>query len=85
MTPKLSQELREALHRHPGQPVEVEDEQTHRVYVIVAREEFRQMIDEELRRQLQIGIDQADAGDVAAWDAEEFRGRMRRGHEPQPS
>ena len=41
MSPKLSQEQREALQRHPGQPIEVEDEQDHAIYVLIARDQFR--------------------------------------------
>ena len=80
MTPRLTEEQRQALTRQPGQPVEVEDEQTQKVYVLVAREDFRQMIDGELRRQLQIGFDQADAGDVADWDVEEILDEAHRRH-----
>lgn len=44
MTPKLSNidDLRKALRESQGNPVEVEDDQTHTVYVMVTREEFQQ-------------------------------------------
>lgn len=38
------------------------------------------MDDEELRRQLQIGFDQADRGELEEWDVEEFLGRMDQRH-----
>ena len=38
MTPKLTDEMREALKQ--GLPIEVEDDETHQVYVLIAREEF---------------------------------------------
>lgn len=79
-TPKLTEEMRRALDQQPGQPLEIEDEATHRVYILVPKEDFPQMVDEQLRRQLQIGFDQADAGDVIAWDIDAFRERMHRQH-----
>ncbi len=43
MTPKLTNidDVRKALVESHGQPVEVEDDQTHTVYVMVTREEFQ--------------------------------------------
>jgi len=35
MAPKLTNEMRSALQEHPGQPVTVEDDQTHRQYVLL--------------------------------------------------
>ena len=35
-------------------------------------------IDDELRRQLQIGFDQADRGELEEWDVDEFLDRMHR-------
>ena len=35
MTPKLTVEMREALLQQPGQPVTVEDDQTHLHYVLL--------------------------------------------------
>lgn len=71
-TPKLSPEQRAALHSRQGGPVEVEDEQTHSLYVLVARDDFQRLVDEQLRRELQLGFNQADAGDVGDWDVEEI-------------
>ncbi len=43
MTAKLSNidEVRKALSESQGKPVEIEDDQTHTVYVMVTREEFQ--------------------------------------------
>lgn len=35
MIPKLTPEMREALHQTPGQPVTVEDDETHLHYVLL--------------------------------------------------
>jgi hypothetical protein len=44
MTPKLIQDLREALQDSAGKPVEIEDAQTHQVYVLMTRQEFQRLI-----------------------------------------
>ncbi|MEX2287525.1 MAG: hypothetical protein WD648_10585 [Planctomycetaceae bacterium] len=80
MTPKLTEEMRQALREQPGTPLEIEDDETRTSYVIVAKETFVQMVDEELRRQLQIGIDQADAGQVSGWDVNEVLAEAHRRH-----
>ena len=85
MTPKITNEQREALHQTPGKPVDVEDDQSAEVYVLVAKADFRQMVDEELRRQLQIGFDQVAAGDVGEWDADEMLEEAHRRHAARPS
>jgi hypothetical protein len=43
MTPQLSPELRQALARQPGRPLEVEDPLTHAKYVLVELNEFEQL------------------------------------------
>lgn len=72
MTPKLSEEQRQAIQNRDGGPVEVEDDRTQRVYVLVARDEFHRLVEEQLRAELQVGFDQADAGDVEEWNVEEM-------------
>lgn len=72
MVPKLSDEQRLAIHNRDGGPVEVEDDRTQRVYVLVARDEFHRLVEEQLRAELQVGFDQADAGDVGDWNVEEM-------------
>ena len=44
MTPKLINDLREALQDSAGQPVEIEDPQTHQVYILMTRREFQRLI-----------------------------------------
>lgn len=72
MTPKLSEEQRQAIYDRDGGPVEVEDDRTQRVYVLVARDQFHRLVEEQLRAELQVGFDQADAGDVSEWNVEEM-------------
>ena len=83
MAPKLSDEQREAIVSGHGAPIEVEDEQSRRVYILVARDDFSRLVDAELRRELQIGFDQADRGDVADWNVEEILAEAHRRHSQQ--
>jgi hypothetical protein len=82
MTPKLTDEMRHALRSHPDGPVEIEDAETRQVYVLVAKESFRELIHEELLRELQVGFDQADAGRLSDWDPEEIKAEGRRRQHP---
>lgn len=77
MSPTLTDEQRQALDAADG-VVEIHDDRTQRVYVLVAKDQFRDLIDVELRSQLQIGFDQADRGEVDDWDAEEILSEAHR-------
>ena len=66
MAPKLTDEQRRALHLHPGEPVPVEDEQSHTFYVLIDQETHQRAI-AALRQQediaaIQQGIDAAAEG-----------------------
>lgn len=67
---KLTDEQRQALQDRDGGPVE--DDQTQRVYVIIARDELHRLIDLQLHAELQVDFDQAEAGDVGEWNVEEM-------------
>jgi len=43
MTPKLTDEMREALQDETRQPVQVEDEQTHKQYVLLPVEVYQRV------------------------------------------
>jgi hypothetical protein len=83
MAPKLTDEQRLALESRPGQPVEIEDDRTQRVYILVARDDFQSLCDERLRRELEVGFEQADRGDVADWDLDEMLSEARRRRDSQ--
>lgn len=85
MTIKLPEEMRQAIQDRDGGPVEVEDDLTHRVYVLVARDDLQRLVDEQLRQDLQIGFDQADAGDVEEWNAGEMLEEAHRRHSLGPN
>jgi hypothetical protein len=44
MTPKLIRDLREALQDSAGKPVEIEDPQTHQVYILMTRDQFQRLV-----------------------------------------
>ena len=43
MTPKLPDDMREALRRNPDQPLTVEDDQSHAHYVVIRLETFQRL------------------------------------------
>jgi hypothetical protein len=44
MTPKLINDLREALQDSAGKPVEIEDPQTHQIYVLMTQRELHRLV-----------------------------------------
>lgn len=83
MAPKLTDEQRQALEARPGQPVEIEDDRTQRVYLLVARDDVQTLLDERLRRELQVGFEEAERGDVGDWDIDEMLREARRRRDSQ--
>ena len=49
-------------------------------HIILQVGDVQQLFDDYLRRELQIGFDQADAGDVAPWDIEKTIAEARLRH-----
>lgn len=72
MTPKLTDEMRAALKGQSGGPIEVEDDRTKAMYVLVEREAFGKLVDDTLRQALQLGLDQSDRGQSEPWDVDAF-------------
>jgi predicted transcriptional regulator len=65
MTPKVTDEIRQAL-QHSNGPIRIEDEQTHQVYVVVDNDTHERAM-QALRKQedidaIQAGIDAMEAG-----------------------
>lgn len=77
MAPKITEEMRQALNQQPDRPLKIDDDQSQKTYLLIPQENFRQWVDAELRRELQIGFDEADAGDVAEWDVESILSTAR--------
>ena len=75
MTPKITNEMREALHRSHGRPVDVEDEQANATYVLIDKSTFAHLqeaqgaADEATRKHLRLLIDDGiESGDYQPAD-----------------
>ena len=80
MSPKLTDEMRAALKARPEGMVEIEDDQTHKIYFLIEQPQARRLLGETLRRELQIGFDQADRGESEPWDIQETLAEAHRRH-----
>lgn len=73
-TPKLTDEMREALQENPEQRITVQDDRTHAYYVLLPQEKFEELDrfrrEQELRAKLQVAFDQTDRGECGPWDIE---------------
>lgn len=83
MTPKLTDEMRAALEERHGGLVEVEDDQTHKIYILIEQPKARRLLGDSLRRELQVGFDQADRGESEPWDIQETLDEAHRRHAAQ--
>lgn len=77
MAPKLTPEMRAALAQNPGQPVEVEDEQSQQRYILVDAQSGRALTEQWIREQLQIGVNAADRGEIVPFDPDAIMARGR--------
>jgi hypothetical protein len=68
MTPKLTDEQRQALKANPGAPLRVEDEQTHQVYLVVSEEALPTLWEDYIHREVKKGLAAIDRGEVEEWD-----------------
>jgi hypothetical protein len=76
MTPKLIQDLREALQDSAGKPVEIEDAQTHEIYILMTRREFQRLVyddsdltEEEMRAAANGALDDPDGWGARGMDS----------------
>lgn len=82
---KLTPEMRIAIQEHAGQPVKIEDEQSRKVYLLVEEDAAHQLMEQWLCRELQVGFDQADRGEVVDWNADRIKREGRRRLEERSS
>lgn len=68
MTPKLTADQRSALAQSAGQPVKVEDDQTHEVFFLVGQQALPGLWEQYIRREVQRGLDEIDRGQTVPWD-----------------
>ncbi len=78
MTPKLNDELRQAVRSHPGQVVRLQDDETNKVYFLIEESQAGQFYEHWLRPELQKGFDAADRGELGEWNPERIKAEGRR-------
>jgi predicted transcriptional regulator len=78
--PSLTPEMRQALDASGGLPIQVEDPLTRQIYLLVEQEIEVTLDEEYVRRELDKGLADIDAGRVAPWDVEEFLAEAHRRH-----
>jgi len=80
MSPRLTDEMRTAINERAGGLVEIEDDQTQKTYVLIERQQASGLLGEALRRELQIGFDQADGGESQSWNIQQTLAEAHRRH-----
>jgi hypothetical protein len=76
--PQLTPEQRQAIAASGGLPVQVEDPDTHKLYVIVEHQANAPLDNEYIRDQLEKGLAALDAGERVAWNPEQIKEEGRR-------
>ena len=77
MTPKLTDEQRQALEANPAVPLRVEDEQTHKVYLVVGEEALPTLWEGHIHREVAKGLAAIDRGEIEDWEIESIKSEGR--------
>jgi len=77
--PALTSEMRQALDANGGLPIQVTDPQTQKVYLLVEQEPSDKAYEDYVRRELDRGLEDIEAGRIVAWDPDRIKreGRER--------
>jgi hypothetical protein len=78
MAPKITPEMRAALAKAPGRPVTVEDDETQKQFVLVDADRGRELTEQWIREQLQLGIAAINRGEIVSLDAAAIKAGGRR-------
>ncbi len=78
MIAKFTEEQRQALQANPEKPLRVEDEQTRKIYLVVAEEALPTLWQDYIDREVRKGLDAIDRGEVEDWDIESIKSEARR-------
>jgi len=76
--PQLTPEQRQAIAASGGLPVQVEDPDTHKLYVIVEQPDGGPLDDEYIRGELDKGLSALDTGERVSWDPDRIKREGRR-------
>jgi hypothetical protein len=71
-------EQQQVLQCDAETPVVFVDSEGNATHVVLPIEDARRMLDDRLRRELQIGFDQIDRGEWVVWDPEKIKAEGRR-------
>ncbi len=85
MIAKLTDEQRQALQANPERPLRIEDEETRKVYLVIAEEALPTLWQDYIDREVRKGLEAADRGDVEEWDIESIKSEARQILEQRPS
>ena len=77
MIAKITDEIRHAVNEHPGQPIKLEDDQTHKVYLLIDEGAMPALWEEYIRREVEKGLAAIDRGEVEDWDVESIKAEGR--------
>ena len=77
MNPKLTPEQRTALEQNAGQPIRMEDDVTHQIYLVIKEEDFGGFWEEYIRREVQRGLDAIDRGEIEEWEIDSVKAEGR--------
>jgi hypothetical protein len=85
MIAKLTKQQRQALQANPQKPLRVEDDETHKVYLVVAEEALPTLWQDYIDREVKKGLEAVDRGEVEDWDIESIKSEARQILEQGPS
>jgi hypothetical protein len=74
---KLTEQQRRALQANPEKPLRVEDDETHKVYLVVAEEAMPTLWQDYIDREVKKGLEAFDLGEVEDWDIESVKSEAR--------
>jgi hypothetical protein len=78
--PAMTPEMRAALQASGGAPIHIQDPETLRVYVVSERPVEITLDEDYIRRLIDEGLADVDAGRVAPWDIEATIAEAKRRH-----
>ena len=77
---RLTAEQWQAIAAQPSGIARIENPETQKVYLLIEENRASELYNDWLRDQLQVGFDEADRGDVAPWNADQFLAKMHQQH-----
>ncbi len=71
MSPKITNDQRNALRQEPDRPIEIEDEQTQKLYVLMTRDLFRKLVydDSDITPEEMMAAASEELNDPETWGA----------------